>query len=166
MKLLVHLLKSLSRPYRKGHLLHADGSAYMERYSFFETPFLSARLHGIRTPDLDPDCHDHPWAFISILVSGWYIEARPLEQSYPVWRLGSDGHEHELCFERLRDAPSVAFRRATDRHRITAVSRETWTIFIYFRARTWWGFYPRRGKVHWKEYNSIHQVLPEAWEKP
>lgn len=136
-------------PYHKGHLVHADGSLYMSRRALFETRWMSARVHHIATPDSDCHLHDHPWPFISILMRGSYMERRPVEVD-PCFIEGADVERHE---DRARHAGSIAFRRATDRHAITRVSRDVWTLFITFgRPMQWWGFYTRQGKVYFKDY--------------
>jgi hypothetical protein len=83
--LLTRLLLRCSRPFREGHLLHADGTPYMERFALFETPWISARIHHIASPDLDRDMHDHPWNFASLVLSGGYTEARPTFPRHPQW---------------------------------------------------------------------------------
>jgi hypothetical protein len=149
--LLTRLLLRCSRPFREGHLLHADGTPYMERFALFETPWISARIHHIASPDLDRDMHDHPWNFASLVLSGGYTEARPTFPRHPQWIDGLEDRSYAR-----REAGTVAFRRATDRHLISDVDPGTWTLFVYGAAFQWWGFYTRLGKVHWTEYSSIH----------
>lgn len=141
---------AMRRAYSKGHLLHADGSLYMGRYSLFETRWLTARVHHLATPDWDRALHDHPWPFVSIVLRGAYIEARPY-QIEPCF----EGDGEWLC-ESWRIPGSLAFRRPTDRHRITHVNANTWTLFITGPKRQWWGFYTPNGKVHWRDYESVH----------
>ena len=85
MKLVLRLLLRLARPYRKGDLLHPDGSPYMERRTLFESEFLSARLHHIVSRDRDPHMHDHPWNFLSVVLTGGYWEARPQHPLTPTF---------------------------------------------------------------------------------
>lgn len=86
------------------HLYHADGTIYMERYwvvpsrdpgsaskegcfvaGWRQRPIIwllqrfgvAIRLHCIHSPDLDREMHDHPWTFASVVLRGWYAEARP-----------------------------------------------------------------------------------------
>lgn len=152
MNLITKLLLCLSHPYRKGHLLHADGTVYMERFSLFETPWLSARIHHIASPDWDRDMHDHPWTFLSVVVSGGYTEERPTRFHKPIWL----GDNTESRNSSRRSVGSIALRHATDRHVISSVDPETWTVFVYGPLRQWWGFYTRAGKVYWRDYPSVH----------
>lgn len=148
------------RPYRKGHLFHADGSLYMGRYCLFESRWLSARVHHIATADLDRHMHDHPWNFVSLVLRGGYLELRPAERepcfitvSKPrglVWE--DEQVERSRMTQRL--CGDLAFRRATDRHRIVSVLPHTWSLFVYGPVLQWWGFYTPQGKIHWRDYAS------------
>ena len=138
-------------PYRKGHLYHTDGSTYMERYALFETRWLSARVHWIATADIDLHLHDHPWSFVSYLLRGGYTENRPktIEPSF-ITNLGNI--EEQTRTYRSVDYRRWAWRHSTDRHRISHVYPNTWTLFIYGPIRQWWGFYTPAGKVHFLDY--------------
>lgn len=136
--------------YRKGHLRHADGSLYMGRWGLFETRWLSARVHHIASADDDRALHDHPWNFVSLVLSGGYTELRP-DSIEPHWcRMVGLDWEYASGFERR--AGSIAFRRATDRHRVMEVQPGTYTLFIYGSTVQWWGFYTREGKIHWADF--------------
>lgn len=174
------------------HLHHADGSLYMGRYwlmprfllrecseadrdnhrvSYLKPRAwlpLSLRLHRIATNDVDRDMHDHPAGFVSIVLSGGYIELRPtsVEPCFADVKNTGDprviqSHE-ETGIATERRPGSIAYRRATDRHRIIAVKPDTWTLVIWFRKVQWWGFYTVNGKIHWREYESAHNIRPIA----
>jgi hypothetical protein len=146
------IARAMLTPYRKGHIIHADGTLYMGRWSLFETRWLSARVHHIATADHDRHLHDHPWNFISVVLGGRYIERRPREVE-PCFTQDDDS---ELGLLTVRHAGSLAFRRATDRHAITYVSDGVWTLFIYGATVQWWGFYTKAGKIHWRDYATCH----------
>lgn len=120
-------------------------------------PWLPAalRLHFIARPDLDRDMHDHPSSFISIVLRGGYTERLPTS-FVPNW-VGAeeDGYNVE------RRPGSIALRRYTDRHRIISVLPNTVTLVLWMRKRQSWGFFTRRGKVHWRRYESVHNVAAE-----
>lgn len=158
MNLITRVLMRFARPFSGGHLHHADGSLYMGRYVLFESRWLSARIHHIASADLDRDMHDHPWDFVSILLSGGYLEQQPLMFHRPEF---TEDHT-EVRRGRWRAAPSIARRRATDRHLISFVQPNTWSLFIYGPSRQWWGFYTRTGKIHWKDYCSVHEATKAA----
>lgn len=140
-------------------LVHADGSTYMERYWLVKN-FLgcSVRIHGIHTPDLDRAMHDHPWSFISLVLSGAYIERVPHRQNTINFDEAHD--DEEPWYENYRDAGSIAFRGFWHRHTIKLVTTwdelPVWTLFITFPKRQSWGFFTPAGKVWWWTYESVH----------
>lgn len=163
------------------HLHHGDGTLYMERYwlvpfvssehfgcramSWWREPFgwlcqrfgIGIRIHIIHTPDLDRALHDHPWSFISVVLHGYYNELRPMFNGRPCF---FDHYTEESTFVTHRAEGSIAFRRATDRHRIVSQSTQCVTLFITGPKRQWWGFYTPNGKVYYKDYDSVHNKVP------
>lgn len=126
---------------------HLEG--YMERYWLFpygSLPFgIAIRVHHILRSDTDRHLHDHPFNFISIVLRGGYFEER-LARSYG---------DVELRRKKWRGPGSIAFRRATDFHKLTLpvrADRSCWTLFISFRARQPWGFLVDGKKVLAKDY--------------
>lgn len=139
------------RPYT--HLLHADGSLYMGRWWLFQTRWISARVHHIASSDYDRHMHDHPFSFVSIILHGWYIENRPRTID-PCFVTNRD---FEASINRMRKCWSIAFRRSSDRHLISQVPVDgVWTLVFLSPRRQWWGFYTPAGKIHWREYCSVH----------
>lgn len=148
MGLILQVLRRFAKPFVLGHIYGADGSLYMERFALFSFPGFAARLHHIVREDRDRHLHDHPWDFWSIMLPGGsYVEARPYDVDDPLW-IG----EEEVTVETVRLPGSIAFRRATDRHKITAVTGEVWTLFITGPYKNQWGFFTRKGKVPYRAY--------------
>jgi hypothetical protein len=80
-------------------------------------------LHWFHRSDEDRALHDHPWSwFISFLIKGSYREIR------------RDGPH-------IRRAPSIAFRRGVDHHRIELLDNKPWTLFLTGRVVRKWGFW-------------------------
>lgn len=121
---------------------------------------IAMRLHHIARPDLDRDFHDHPWTFISLVLRGGYLEQRP-SSTVPNWRQGKTGYEED-CYEMWRMPGSIGLRRYTDRHRISYVLPDTVTLVVVLRKRQSWGFFTLAGKVHWRDYASVHNTRPMA----
>lgn len=101
----------------------------------------SIRMHKILRPDADRCLHDHPAAFRSLIVSGFYVEdalyagPRPL----PVTRW--EGTSYFCPAERM--------------HRIAHVSKGgVWTIVIWYptRRKDSWGFLVNGIKVPWRQH--------------
>lgn len=110
------------------------------------------RLHHIVRPDLDRHFHDHPSTFVSIVLRGGYTELRPTSRT-PNW-VG----EEEDCYGVERRPGSIALRRFGERHRIASVAEDTVTLVLWFRKRQSWGFFTPAGKIHWREYPSVHNT--------
>jgi hypothetical protein len=121
-----------------------DGDLYMERFWLFN-PYpdsgqsgadrkpwrfpLSIRIHHIWLPDQDRDLHDHPWNARTVILRGWYREAK------------------------LREEGDTATLKFGEYHRITDVSHDgVWTLFITGKYRGTWGFNVDGIKVQWRTY--------------
>lgn len=99
--------------------------------------FLNVFLHKFLRDDEDSALHDHPWHFISIILSGGYRELTP--QGVTIrWRF------------------SFAFRLATHRHRVILHRTPSgdvipaWTIVITGPRFREWGFWCPQGFVSWR----------------
>ena len=103
-------------------------------------PF-AIRIHHIMRPDADPYLHDHPWAWRTIVLRGWYLE------------------EDVFGTPQLRRAGETRAASAETLHRIDRVSEGgVWTLFITGRKCNAWGFVvPGNGmprKVYHQNYIS------------
>jgi hypothetical protein len=123
---------------------------YLTRLHFFQTPWCSCMLHWIQRPDPQPDLHDHPNAFLSIILRGWYVEEVP--------KSGSDN-------ERITRRVSLwNFKRATDQHRIIALGKETLTLVFAGPVVRGWGFHTPDGWLPWRQYVASHQPTSSSRE--
>lgn len=118
--------------------IHVNGDPYMDRW-VLGTPWFEIRLHHILRSDEDRDLHDHPWPFVSLILSGGYWEYRPSREPF----CGVN--------RQWRRPWSIAYRRAEDAHRLK-LTRPVWTLVFTGPRRRAWGFYTRRGWVHWRDY--------------
>lgn len=125
-----------------------EGEIYLTRLHLFQIPWCSCMLHWIRRADPEPDLHDHPNAFLSIVIRGWYVEEIPKPDS-----------ESERVTRRVS---WLNFKRATDRHRIEELDKSTLTLVFAGPVVRGWGFHSPDGWVPWREYvarrraNSLH----------
>ena len=119
----------------------ADGDPYLDRLRIVQTPLFGIYLHHIHRPDREPDPHDHPWNFASLVLCGSYEETvrpdkrdtgRYVIRRRPRWSLGAIG----------RDAA----------HIITAVGGPLWTLVVTGPKAAEWGFWPDGRFVPWREY--------------
>lgn len=51
-----------------------DGTDYLVRLRIVQTPWFGVYLHDIHKDDGDRAPHNHPWSFVSIVLSGRYTE--------------------------------------------------------------------------------------------
>jgi hypothetical protein len=109
-------------------LLASGGTEYMRRYYAAHGRGQQARFHHILASDPGYDLHDHPWDFVSKLLSGTYIEHTP------------DG---VIRYE----APCVIVRKAEQLHRLELPDGPVWSYVILGEVRRRWGFMTGHGWV-------------------
>jgi hypothetical protein len=115
-----------------------QGETYLTRLHLFQIPWCSCMLHWIRRPDPQPDLHDHPNAFLSIILRGSYVEEVP--------KRGSDSETV------TRKVSTLNFKRANDKHRIVAINGSLLTLVFAGRVSRGWGFHTEHGWQPWREY--------------
>lgn len=96
-------------------------------------------LHVFLKDDDDRACHDHPWASLSILLTG------VLEEVY------LDGKEERRRFIRQG---AITYRSATFAHRLIVTEKHTTTLFITGPVVRKWGFYCPNGWRHWRDFTA------------
>lgn len=140
----------------------SDIGDYMTRWVLRLPGGWMIRVHHIRRPDEDPDLHDHPFDFASLVVRGWYdeesppasevmcVEDRPLAPMIAAWK------------RRVARRPtgSVAVRRCSP-HRISEVSPGgCWTLVFTTPIRRMWGFWTPDGWIPYQQYNTSKPAHP------
>jgi hypothetical protein len=103
--------------------------------------FFNIYLHCFLRSDDDRALHDHPWANMSILLRGRYVEHTVAA--------GGIQHRRELAAGTVRVRLSGRFA-----HRVELVDGECWTIFITGPRYRQWGFHCPKRWVHWKEFTN------------
>lgn len=101
--------------------------------------------HTMYLPD-EACHHDHPWSFITLILSGGYTEEITRE----------DGSQ----YTRHNRPGMILWRPATHTHRIASLPRgKATTLVLRFPYQRSWGFYVKRpwiaGKgvwMHWQEH--------------
>lgn len=118
-----------------------------------DSSWFSIKLHNILISD--EEClHNHPWAFISIILKGGYTEhTRELPWSYKLskWSLPviSEKNGFRVQHKEFR-AGSILFRPARWSHRLE-LKEPVWTLVFTFRKVQRWGFFTKKGWIpHWK----------------
>jgi hypothetical protein len=115
----------------------------IHRLRILKTPYFSIFWHHILNPDSQPDPHDHPWNFWSLVIHGGYREELwlaepPLRRRNPVWRTWLPGTLHYMPI--------------TAAHRIRQVSPGTVTLVLTGRRQRDWGFWTQAGFVNRQDY--------------
>ena len=120
-------------------LLDSDFGEYMRRYYIPRKGNVFARYHNILADDPQRDFHDHPWDFVSHLLSGTYIEHTP------------DGTT-------VYTAPCVIRRKAEQLHRLELPEGPVWSYILHTPVRRVWGFQTNDGWVPYSKYRDIGSV--------
>lgn len=104
--------------------------------------FFNVYLHRFLRSDDDRALHDHPWANLSILLRGMYVEHT----------IAAGG----VNVRTERRAGAWKFRMfGSAAHRLELIDGECWTIFITGPRYREWGFHcPLIGWVHWKRFTA------------
>jgi hypothetical protein len=117
---------------------------YMDRFWYMpEITGERARVHRTRRSDRDRHLHDHPWHFVSIILTGGYTEELLLDGDPASGR------------QRFR-AGDVLFRHAEHRHRLEIEPGEDcWSLVFTSPNCRDWGFWTPEGFVPWREYSQL-----------
>jgi hypothetical protein len=102
----------------------------LARYYLLVTPFFEIYLHQFLADD-EPVFHNHPWSFLSLLLSGGYIEESPTRP--PLYR----------------QARSLLKRQADYLHRVKLEDEKkgiTFSLIITGKRNPSWSFYDVEGE--------------------
>lgn len=136
---------------------------YLRRWWLIpRNPVFNIYVHQFLRSDDDRALHDHPWANLSILLRGAYIEhtiaAGGIEQRRILhsgqWRLRLSGrfaHRVELLQSHW---PSRVVEDGFTRLVDVAKPIPCWTLFITGPRYRSWGFHCSDGWVHWREFTA------------
>lgn len=115
-------------------LVDSGGAEYMRRWYLSGRAGAQERFHRIVADDPGRAWHDHPWDYVTRLLSGaGYIEHTP------------DG---PVRYE----AGAVLVRKAEQLHRLELIDGPVWTYFVTGRVRRGWGFLTTAGWVPHRLY--------------
>lgn len=113
----------------------ASRGPLLTRYHLVSNRWFGLYLHHLHASDEDRALHDHPWSFVTVLLSSGYWEWTP------------EGASWKRRF-------SVLYRPAEWAHRLELV-RPTWTLVFRWRIRRDWGFVTKSGWLHWRDYGKL-----------
>lgn len=136
---LIKLLIAHCKKHPYFHIYDAGGFLYMARFWLVKErwwlPF-AIRLHEWHQADDGRHLHDHPCAFRTILLQGWYVERDADGKGYVHVAGETVAHSREYL------------------HTVDAISATemTYSLFIYWGKHQMWGFMVDGKKVPWQEY--------------
>jgi hypothetical protein len=135
---------------RKKTIYRENSIPLLDRWNLFECKWFSIKVHRLITSD-DGCHHDHPWPFITFLLSGGYVEhvRRRVKVDVPFEDPGAHAIEY---YTRVRSRFSILYRPADLAHKLE-IHQPVWTLVITFKKVRQWGFYTPKGWVAWFRYN-------------
>ncbi|RKR83214.1 hypothetical protein BDD43_3416 [Mucilaginibacter gracilis] len=119
--------------YKKKVIQRIDNKPYLIRYSLFTCRWFAVKVHNIILSDFECQ-HDHPWAFVTILLKGGYVE-------------------YTQTGSKVYGRGSVLYRPAESLHRLE-IHQPVWSLVITFKKVRQWGFLTPRGWIKWFDYSS------------
>lgn len=130
MRLLTWLLDRL---FTKFVITNDVGDQYLIRYKIYNGRHFSIKLHHILRSDEDRELHDHPWNFVSFLLTEGYVELTPgkLPRRWLPWQ--------------------IVTHKATDAHRLI-LKHPAWTLVFCSSKVREWRFHTPDGWVHWQKF--------------
>lgn len=120
------------------HFVVGDPSRpYLLRwYVLPRNDWFNVYIHRFLRDDDDRAMHDHPWASVSLLLRGRYVEETAAGRKE--YRAGS-----------------LVWRSAEYTHRVELPGgRPCWTLFVTGRRVREWGFHCPQGWVHWRVFTA------------
>jgi hypothetical protein len=122
------------------------GDRYLLRWWVIpRNPIFNIYLHCIRHSDDDRALHDHPWANLTWVLDGRYLEIMPPD---------SDCHGRHTAVGVFREPGDLVFRWPTDAHRLEILERigPAWTLFFTGPRIREWGFHCPKGWRSWRVF--------------
>lgn len=117
------------------------------RYQLVKCRWFNVYLHQLYAPNWHPECHDHPWGFVALLLKRGYLE-----------RVGNRDYR--------REPGSVLYRPAEFAHNVTTPYGTSWSMIFTTPKSRDWGFVPCRRMIggqsplSWPEYRQTYIGSP------
>lgn len=93
------------------------------RFALFRCRWFNVYLHYLDAPKWHPECHDHPWGFLSVILWRGYLERMN----------GKD---------RRKRPGMVLWRPAESLHNVITPYGSSWSLIVTGRKAREWGFKP------------------------
>lgn len=113
------------------YIYRFDDTLLLIRYTIFDCKFFGIKIHKL--VGTDNACqHDHPWAFVTFLMKGGYVEYTP---------------NGSKVYSRF----SLLYRPAKYTHKLE-IHQPVWTFVITFKRVREWGFHTPKGWIKWFKF--------------
>jgi hypothetical protein len=121
-----------------------DGRPIFNRWHLVpRNTLVNVYLHEFVASDSDPEMHDHPYANVSYILEGRYIEER----------MGRRRSAAKRRYWVPKKTGDLLLRWPSTPHRILMRPDETcWSLFVTGPRVRQWGFHCTSGWVPWKKY--------------
>jgi hypothetical protein len=152
---MTNILKALKKTMDVEIIRGCNDVPLLSRWKILITPSFRLYLHNFHRSDEDRELHDHPWPFISFIISNGYVEVRPTaEARKAILARRNPGIVDESMQERKRyGAGSLLYRPAGWAHRIELVDgRPSWSLVLALKKTKSWGFFTDNGWIPWRQW--------------
>ena len=117
------------------------GVVHFRRWQVLKSRWGSVYVHQILRSDEDPDMHDHPFAFVSLVLRGGYFERVRTAEGQ--------------MYGATRRPLSIVWHPTSDFHRLKVPARGAWTlVFAGPRTHEPWGYWTSKGWVDHARYRA------------
>lgn len=163
----------VSNVYRTRQIImdERSGTPYLIRY-FLYKPKTKGKgriyLHHIMRSDYDRALHDHPWAFMSVILKGGYrehtswtdLQLRPVSGK---WKPTYFNPSSDEAFHCDFSAPAVLKRQAQWRHRLDLRdNKPVWSLVFTGPKSNEWGFWATlQDFCPWRKYDGRTGICHE-----
>ena len=113
----------------------------LDRLRVVQCPWFAVLLTRICGADQARDPHNHSRPFLTLILSGSYIE-----------RVWADPRDLQRSRMRGHSRLSLMYMPQTWAHRITEISGRPLTLVLAGRHHGTWSFWTTQGPVDWRDY--------------
>ena len=146
--------------FKKRVIERDKGVPYLMRWNLLglgkDSSLFSIKVHKIIRSD-DECLHDHPWAFVSIILKGGYEEFRFIDQDENISKLSNAKWEPKMMrwvTGKIYKPGQILYRKAEYAHRLVVLpDTPCWTLVFTFKKFRNWGFFTNKGWKWYRHYN-------------
>lgn len=134
------------------------GVPYLIRWNLLglgkDSCIFSIKIHKILISD-DACIHDHPWAFLSIILWGGYTETAVYTFGNHSWGIPhADEKSQKWVVTKSFGRGSILWRPANWKHKLDINPKKPATTLVFtFRKTKKWGFFTTKGWIPWYQYS-------------